>query len=120
MCIVLINLDHATATTVAALNKKKRPPVLTAASIVIQKFSNSFPTQFRPFQLHQPVFIYQGDRIPNKMPFTACRNSKYFKLYGTLNFSQNGLRMPCFFFLSPSNHSSPDFWTTFLSNYNET
>ena len=31
-----------------------------------------------------------------------------------MNFSRNGLRMPCFFFLSPSNHSSLDFWQ--LSN----
>ena len=40
---------------------------------------------------------------------TACRNSKYFKFYGTFNSNQNRLRMPCFF-LSPSSHSSPYFW----------
>ena len=36
------------------------------------------------------------------MTFTACRNSKYFSFYGTLNFSWNGLRMHCFFFLLPT------------------
>ena len=34
----------------------------------------------------------------------------FFKFYGAWNFRPNRLRMPCFFFLSPSNHSSPDFW----------
>ena len=51
--------------------------------------------------------LYTKERIPNRIPFSACRNSKYFKFYGTLNFSWN--RMSCLF-LSPSSHSSPDFW----------
>ena len=38
------------------------------------------------------------------MSFTVCRNSKDFRFY--FNFSRNGLRLPCFFCLLPTDSSS--------------
>ena len=46
--------------------------------------------------------LYTNERILNRMQFTASRNSKYFRFYGTYNFGRNRLRMPSsFFFLQP-------------------
>ena len=43
------------------------------------------------------LYLYTKKRIPNRILFTACLNLKYFRFYGTWNFSRNGLRMPSFF-----------------------
>ena len=57
---------------------------------------------------HVKTCFLNKERIPNRMPYTVGRNLKYFKFYGTLNFSRNRLGMPRFF-LHPTIYS-PDFW----------
>ena len=59
--------------------------------------------------LDKSTLAYTKERIPNKMLFTACWSSKYFRFHGILKFSRNVLRMPWFFPSSPSNHSPYDF-----------
>ena len=92
------------ATTIDRCPKlNKIPPTGVALYMHCSFQSHSNWSHFR----HPSVYfsfvklrLYSKERIPDKIPFITCWNLKYFKFYGTLNFSRNGLRMLCFFFIS--------------------
>ena len=89
------------------LQAKNRPPrgvALYLRQPLVLSFG-SFQSHFRHQSVHVSFIKLRGhtkERLRNRMPLNAYRNSNYFSFYGTLNFSRIGLRMPCFSIFSSS------------------
>ena len=66
---------RATAIVVDASNYKR---ALSGVALYMRQFSKSFSTPLLSCQLHQTTFVYTKQKIRDRMPYTACRNTSDF------------------------------------------
>ena len=63
---------------------------------LLQTKKGGFLSHFRHHFSFIQLGLYTKARMPNRMPFTACQNTKYFRFFRTLNFIRNEIKIFAF------------------------